>query len=241
MKTLCVALCLVCAALLPAAQAQLVGQATPAGVTYTLGAFKRVLLEGPADIRLVQGEINQLVIEGNAEVQKRIEVNQNGGSLRIEPSGSWKFWNARKPLVLITARDLEEINIQGAGDVIADGPLKLEQLAIKIAGSGNLRLADISARQLAVTINGAGDAKVAGSVQNLYLSISGNGDFAGENLRAAKAKVSIAGVGDVNIWVTDDLVVSLSGAGSIRYWGNPSVRKAIAGVGSVTAKGDKVP
>lgn len=224
---------------LAGAQAQLVGQSTPTQMTYALGSFKRIVLAGAADVRLVQGEANQLVIEGDAEVQKRVEVDLSGNSLRIEPAGGWKFWNSRRTLVLITARDLEEINIQGAGDVIADGPLRLEQLTAKITGSGNLRLTELQARRLAMHIVGSGDAKVTGTVQDLQLSISGTGDFIGQRLRSERAKVSIAGVGDVSLWVTEDLVARLSGAGSVRYWGNPHVQKSISGVGSVTPAGER--
>ena len=88
-------------ALFTGAQAQLVGQSSPTQMTYALGSFKRIVLAGAADVRLVQGEVNQLVIEGDAEVQKRVEVDLNGGSLRIEPAGGWKFWNSRRTLVLM--------------------------------------------------------------------------------------------------------------------------------------------
>lgn len=229
------------AALTAGAQAQLVGQSSATQMSYALGSFKRIVLAGAADVRLVQGDVNQLVIQGDAEVQKRVEIDLNGDSLRIEPAGGWKFWNSRRTLVLVTARDLEEINIQGAGDVLADGPMKFDQLTAKITGSGNLRLTELNARRLAVNIVGSGDAKVTGSVQELLLSISGTGDFVGQRLRAERAKVSIAGVGDVSLWVTDDLVAHLSGAGSVRYWGNPNVHKSISGVGSVTAANTRRP
>lgn len=222
---------------LAAAGAQ--AQQTAEGRTYALGAFDRLDVEGSARVRLVQGERDQIFIAGGEDVQSKVEVERNGKRLEIRPSGSWKFWNSKRLQIDVEVRELRELSLSGATDLVANGTIKTDKLNINISGAGHLRFDDLQADQLRFDISGAGDGQLAGAVGSLGISVSGKGKLLAEQLKAGKANVSISGIGDAKLWVTEELRVSISGVGSVDYWGKPELRKSTSGFGSVNARGEK--
>ena len=208
--------------------------------TYLPGTFKHLVIEGTSDVQLVQGSVDQLIIEADQAARSQIEVTIVDGKLRVRHTNNWKFWNQSKLKLKITVRELNEASLLGAGDLRVIGPFKTDKLQLRITGAGDIMIDELTAEDLRVSISGAGDVKVAGLTRSLTVSIAGSGDFMGEKLRALQGKLSIAGAGDIKAWVTEDLSASIAGAGSIDYWGNPTkIKQSVAGVGSVTSRGDK--
>lgn len=222
------------------AQAQAQGQGqSPEGQLYTPGTFDRLELSGSANVKLTQGDRDQVFINGDASVQKGVEVELVNNRLYIRPAGSWKFWNDTRLQIDVQMRQLSRLSLSGNGDLYAPGPIKCDQLTISISGAGLARFDDLRADELKFDISGAGDGLLAGQVDRLKLSVSGKGKLLASELRAASATVSISGVGNASLWVTETLRVSVSGVGHVDYWGQPDVKRSISGVASVTSRGDK--
>lgn len=217
-----------------AAQAQ-----TAEGRSYTPGPFDAVEIGGAADVRLQQGSVDEVFVEGPEEVQKNVELRVRDGVLRIESTGGWKFWNSRRARFVVTMRQITRLAISGAGELHAPGPLKLGRLAVNISGAGLARLDQLHAEQLMFSSSGAGDAELAGSVGEFGISVSGRSNVRAENLAARRARVSIAGIGDVKLWASEELSISVSGVGRVEYWGTPQVRRASSGVATVVDRGAK--
>jgi len=211
----------------------------PEGKLYAPGAFDRIEVEGSANVRLTQGERDQVFIVGDADVQKGVHIDLIDSRLHIRQAGGWKFWNNAKPQIEVQVRQLSHVSMAGASDLHAPGPIKSDRLTVSISGAGLARFDELTARQLRFDISGAGDGQLAGEVGELRLSVSGKGKLLAEQLRAARATVSISGVGNANLWVTDNLRVSISGVGSVDYWGQPEVKRSTSGLGSVNGRGAK--
>ncbi|MFT7722223.1 MAG: head GIN domain-containing protein [Roseateles sp.] len=213
--------------------------ATPAtaGRVYAPGPFDRLALAGAARVLLVQGERDQAFVAGDAEAQKGVEVALADGQLVIRPAGGWKFWHAAtRPFVQVEMRQLHQLSVSGASDVHAPGPLRTDQLKLRISGAGLARLDQLQARQLSFVISGAGDGQLGGRVDELALQISGKGRVQAERLQAQRARVNVSGIGNVMLWVTDDLNAHISGIGSVDYVGNPAVQRSISGMGSINRR-----
>ena len=214
-------------------------QQTPEGRLYTPGPFERLEIDGSAKVRLSQGDRDQVFIAGDEQVQEGVEVSLSGNRLEIHPNGGWKFWNSKRMQIDIQLRKLSQLNMSGASDLLAHGPIRAEKLTISISGAGQVRFDDLSAEVLRFDVSGAGDGQLTGSAADLGISISGKGKLQAQDLRATKANVSISGVGNATLWVAENLNVSISGIGKVEYWGQPLVRKRSDGLGSVSALGDK--
>jgi hypothetical protein len=216
-----------------------VAQAAPEGKLYTPGSFDRLEIDGSAEIRLVQGERDQVFVAGDDEVQQALEIRRSGSRLRISPSGEWKFWNRARPQIEVQMRQPSQLIISGNSDLHAPGPIRGEQLTITISGAGLARFDELNVAQLRFDISGSGDGRLAGETDELRLSVSGKGKVLAEQLRAKTAKVTISGVANASLWVSEALGVSVSGVGNVEYWGQPTVKRSISGVGTITARGDK--
>lgn len=211
----------------------------PEGRLYTPGPFDRLDVAGSAQVKLSQGERDQVFIAGDAEVQKGVDVDLANNRLSIRPTGGWKFWHNARLQIEVQMRQLSQLILSGASDLHAPAAIKSEKLTVSISGAGLARFDELMVDQMRFDISGAGDGMLAGQVGDLVLSVSGKGKVQAEQLRAARATVSISGIGNANLWVTDSLRVSISGIGSVDYWGQPEVRRSSSGLGSITARGDK--
>lgn len=221
-------------ALPPAAAAD-----APEGKIYAPGPFDRLDVDGSGQIRLVQGDRDEVFVAGDDRAQEGVTVRLTGSRLKIELPGGWKFWNGSKAQVEVRARNLGRLTLSGAGDVVAPGPIKVPQMMISISGAGSVRFDDLTADVLKFDISGAGEGQLAGQVSSLGLSVSGKGKVTADQLRVTTANVSISGVANAELWVQDTLRVDISGAGHVGYWGQPKVRQSISGLGSVDPRGDK--
>jgi Putative auto-transporter adhesin, head GIN domain len=214
-------------------------QAAPESRLYAPGSFDRLDVEGSAEIRLVQGERDQVLVIGGDEVQQALEIRHTGNRLRISPGGNWKFWNSARPVIEVQMRQPAHLVLSGSSDLHAPGLVKGDQLTISISGSGLARFDDLKVGRLRFDISGAGDGQLNGQADTLLLSVSGKGRVQAEQLQAKAATVSISGVGNASLWVTDSLHVNISGVGNVEYWGQPAVKRLTSGVGSLTSRGDK--
>jgi hypothetical protein len=212
----------------------------PEGRIYAPGPFDSVVLDGSGQVRLVQGDRDEVFVAGDPQSQEGVDIHLSGSRLIVDMPGSWKFWNnGGGAQVEVRVRHLSRLMLSGANDVIAAGPITGDQLTVSMAGSGVARFDQLQVGKLNFEISGAGEGQLAGKVDQLRLSVSGKGKIGAEQLRADTASVSISGVGNAVLWTVRSLSVQISGAGHVDYWGQPTVRKSISGFGSVDARGDK--
>jgi len=209
------------------------------GKLYEPGPFDRLEVSGSARVRLIQGDRDQVFIAGDAAVQEGLQVELRNKRLLIRPAGSWKFWSKTRLQVEVQMREVSQLNLSGASDLHAAGPIKSPNLFVRISGAGQVKLDDLTAGMLRFDISGAGDGQLAGSVTELSLSVSGKGTLLAEQLRAKRASVAISGVGNATLWATEYLRVGISGIGTVDYWGQPELMRSTSGLGSVNARGDK--
>jgi hypothetical protein len=207
------------------------------GRTYTPGRFDSIEINGSATVTFVQGSVDQVFVEGGDEVQRAVLLELQNGALRLNPSGSWKFWDARRLRIEVTARELARVSISGAADFTAPAPVRAERLAVAISGAGAVRFDQVDAETLNFQVSGSGDGQAAGAVGELVLRISGRGEFRGEALKAERARVSISGVGDVKVWAVQELDISVAGIGKVDYWGAPAVRRHTSGAATINERG----
>ena len=208
----------------------------PEGRLYTPGSFDRVQIDGAGQVTLSQGDRDEVFVNGGAQMQAAVSVHVSGGRLQLSLPGAWKFWDSSgKAQVEVRMRQVKNVSMSGAGDLVAAGPIRSPQLAVDVSGSGVARFDDLRADKLSFTISGSGEGQLAGRVERLQLSVSGKGKVTAGQLQAGDANVSISGVGNAEVWVTDGLNVDISGAGHVRYRGQPKIRQSISGWGSVEA------
>jgi hypothetical protein len=216
------------------------GEAQPEGKTYAPGPFDSLAFDGSANVLFRQGERDEVFVEGDAEVQKAVAVELRGSTVVVRSEGGWRFWSSRQRAKLrVTMRELRSLQVSGAADVVAEGPVELKTLNVSISGSAVVRFERLRAQVLRFVVSGSGDGHFGGSVDELSVAISGRSDFFGEALHVRNARIAVSGVGKARVWATGELVAGISGIGTVDYWGRPNVTRRSSGIGNFNDMGPK--
>lgn len=207
--------------------------------TYAPGPFDELEVMGAAQIRFAQGSVDQVVVDGDEDVQREVRLELHNGRLQVRQAGTWRFWNSRRLQLTVTARELKHLSVSGAADFVAAQPVKAARLVVDISGAGMARFDRLQADELRFIVSGAGDGQFTGVVEQLSVAISGKSNFRGEQLQAQRARVSVSGLGDVQLWAEKELTVAVSGVGTVDYWGTPTLKRSTSGLATVNARGAK--
>ena len=198
--------------------------------------FKGVSLELPADVEIVQGETEGVLIETDDNIAPLLETLVDHEQLRIRLTQRFKSIKPTSLKITVNARNVERLAISGSGDIRA-GKLRSPTLEAHITGSGDIRIAALEVQSLSVSIAGNGDFFAAGRADTTSLSIAGSGDLKTERLAARNVKLSIAGSGDAKVWASQTFDVNIAGSGDVGYYGDPAVTRSVAGSGRIRKLG----
>jgi hypothetical protein len=190
-----------------------------------LQSVSGIKIGGATNVYLTQGTEDKIKIEAPDKYINSIKSEVNDGVLTL----SGKVEKATK--IEITVKDLKSIALTGASELKSTNAINVDNLKVKIDGSGDLKL-DVVANNLNIQIDGAGDVKIKGTAQSADFTINGAGDVKAGELVCKKCNVNISGAGEAKLNVTDELTADVSGAGSVKYKGEPKIiNKNISGAG----------
>jgi hypothetical protein len=156
----------------------------------TVPGFTAVDIDGVIDADLAIGSEPRVEISGDDNLVPLITTEVTGNRLEI---GTRKNIRTSLPLrARVTAPRINEVGVSGSNDVaihgVHDDSLKLglsgsasirgegavRQLGVELSGSGNLKLAQLTAERAHVTITGSGNVELTVS-QALEVHITGSG------------------------------------------------------------------
>jgi len=181
---------------------------------------------------LEQGNNFSVVLEGDEDYLEEIETTVRGDILVITHD-RWMSFGNKRVTVYVTMPEIEELNVSGSGNIIAEKSLKADDLDMSISGSGHIKLSELTAESIDCSISGSGSMKLKGSAEEGELSISGSGKFGGDEFRLETLDVSISGSGTCYTSVEESLDARVSGSGDIYYSGSPRVDARVSGSGKV--------
>ncbi len=209
-------------------------------VTQPLPAFKRIDVSGSAEMTLVQGAAEGIVITAPARRGSRIRAEVRDDTLYIEAGDSSRWWDmflggnggTRPGQIVVTFKDLEAISAAGTVK-LTSAEIKVPELKIAGAGGTALKIDNLQCGQLKLSGAGGLKAEVSGRVTDQTITIAGAGEYKGAKLVSQNATVSVAGAGQVVINAEKTLSATISGAGTVDYIGDPKVTERVSGVGRV--------
>ena len=199
--------------------------------------FNKIALAVSADLYLKQGSTTEVIIEANEEILEKLKTEVNNGKLIIK-FDPWRFSRYQRFKIYITTPEINELDVSGSGDIIAETTVQTDKMVLRISGSGGIRIDELTASDLNVGISGSGNINLAGSesLGTLDLSISGSGDLDASELATEDFTGRISGSGSCRVHVKSTLKASISGSGKIFYSGNPRIDASISGSGKVISQ-----
>jgi hypothetical protein len=216
---------------------------TLATETRSVEAFHKLVVNGAAEVTLVQGGAPSVRIDADAGA--RVTSNVAGGVLTLDTHdvrhGMARFFHrpARNRVhVTVTFATLDALEFSGAVKVHSSG-LATPSLHVDVSGAGSLAFDHLATDDL--TIDGAGTVKatMSGRATRQRVDISGAGNYQAAELASETARVEVSGAGNVVVNASKSLTVEISGAGAVAYVGDPDVKKSISGMGRVRQITDK--
>lgn len=214
-----------------------VGSGRSVTETRPVSNFNAVKFAFIGDLTIIQGAEESVTITGDDNIVSLIRTTVHDGVLSIDAGAA----NIGRPIVplryVLTVKNLESLTLSGVGN-IEIASLETRNLALSLTGAGSLKIDNLAAADLAVTLSGVGSANLSGEVNKQAVTVSGAGSYYALKLRSQSAAVRISGLGNAEVWAVETLAANISGAGSIRYVGNPQVTQNITGLGNVQAIGD---
>lgn len=197
-----------------------------------LGSFSKLRMEGSFDVRLNQAGTDQATVVADDNIEALIETVVEGDTLVVRLKRDAGFTTRSVPSVRVDARALQAIAVNGSGDLIVER-FKADALSLGIVGSGDVQFGLLDVRDLAVTLSGSGDLRLAGRAEQQAWTVSGSGDVDARALAGRSAKVSLSGSGDMALGVTEQLDVQIGGSGDLSYAGRPQLRQSVSGSGEI--------
>jgi len=207
-----------------------------------MSGFNSIQLATIGNIILIQGDTESVEVETNENILPLIETKVENGILLISSLSKEGLQPSKEIIYYITARDLSSIYITRAGTVTA-GDFVAKDLTISINGAGRVNFDSIKTTTLEIKIDGAGNfstQRLEAETVNTNISGSGRCDFKGGSVQ--DQNISIPGSGtyfgeELESANTSVLIVKTA---AVRVWATQTLIVEIQGTGTVFYKGDPV-
>ena len=205
---------------------------------YPVGAFERIEVAGPYDVRVRTGGNPSVSASGPEKVMERLIVEVKGDRLLIHPRKerggfSWGWTSHGTATLEVTVPQLRQAAIAGSGTIAVDR-VNGDEFEGAVAGSGDLTLDALEVQTLKLSIAGSGDLKArSGQARTAEYSIAGSGDIDAGGVRSESADISIAGSGSINGQATGSADVSIMGSGDVVLTGGAECKVSKTGSGNV--------
>ena len=186
------------------------------------------------------------------------QTRELSGFTRLEVSGDISLdiglLNRPDPGVRITsgAKSIDRIKTEVVGDVlrvstksrgltIGPDPLGAVSislgipalLALRVDDRADVDLSGLSAKSFELRVDGSGDVRARGRVDDLEMEVDGSASTDLGDLATQNASVRIDGSGDAELRVARSLELIVEGSGDVTYHGRPSVSSRLEGSGNV--------
>ena len=182
------------------------------------GYFNAIKVSSGIDVYLTQGSTESIKLEADDNLHEYIKTEITGNTLKIYTDANIR--KAKAKVVYVTMKDIEEISVSSAGDVIGKNTIKAGELELSASSAGDIKL-KIEVKKLYCDISSAGDISLEGTADELVADLSSAGDLKAYDLTTRIANVSTSSAGNAKITVTEKLKANTSSAGGIYYQGNP--------------------
>ena len=191
--------------------------------------FTSVTNATSANVVIVQGTTYEVEVRAQDNLLDEVSTKVRGNELLIDTR---RCINNADIDIFITMPQINGLSIIGSGDIFGDNTWQVNDLDLKVIGSGDMDL-DVDADDIDIEIRGSGEITLFGTADDCRTDITGSGDLRSFNLVADDHRVTIFGSGNAQVFASDQLDVTISGSGDVLYKGSPFISVNISGSGDL--------
>ena len=174
-------------------------------------SFTRIKTEIDVDVYVTVGESLSVKITFDSNLVDLIETNVQGQTLELTTHGTFSTENqCRAEITVPTLR------------------------AVKSEGSGDIEVMGVEGSDFLLVLEGSGNIRAMGFIENLEIELSGSGDIDTRDLKSHNVQVELDGSGDIVVYADQLFDGSIGGSGNITYYGEPKeIKRDISGSGKI--------
>ena len=197
-----------------------------------LQVFTSIDVSGAANIYLTQNDTQNLTIETDENLEPIIITEVKDGVLKIYNKENIN--NPTKLNIYISVKELNNLKVSGANDIIMKNKFKSSFFQINCSGASDLKL-NLESTTLNIASSGAGDIELEGSATDVVFDISGASEISAYQFACKNAKINMSGAGSIKINASDNISGKVSGASALYYKGKPSINNlSVSGVAKIS-------
>lgn len=191
------------------------------------GAFTSIDLSGPYNVMIKAQGKNALSLTGTRDQLADVETVVSGDTLMVRPL-------RRNGFFFGFGKKSDQVTLHITAATLA---------SLKMSGSGDVTLEQVSGDKFSVSADGPGDLHGAGAVRELVVDSRGPGDLDLQQLKAARVNLKMTGPGDVQLsGISGELAAEVRGPGDLiaNQLEAQQVRLLMKGPGDVELAGSTV-
>ena len=181
-------------------------------------------------VTITQSDSYSVIITANEKIFDRIQVTQNGNTLKIDVQPGTTFTGISDLAARITMPELNSVVLSGATHGSASGFRSTGPFAANESGASSLEMTNFEAGNTTVDLSGASRFTAAGSANDLVAVIAEASSLNISGLPVNNANVTLTDASHAQINVNGRLNADLTGASSLQYSGQPTL-------GNITTSG----
>lgn len=200
--------------------------------------FTGISMNIPAELSISQTGAYLVRLEGHQELIDQVTTVVKDGKLVIKSKDNkWKGGNDHSLRIYIELPKLNNIELNGSGNVNTVTEIVSDKLQLELNGSGEITMQNIAIGELSATINGSGNfTTTGGSVKESVYEVNGSGKIDGGELSVVKAVATTTGSGSIAAGSVSSIDATITGSGNITFKGkDATVKKRVTGSGKLIA------
>ena len=195
------------------------GNLTPK--TIKTPAYDHIKSVGFMDVKLIQGNEEEIPVKTDKNLQEWIEVKVKKNTLVLDIKDNVNIRTKKGVHITVPFEEISGVSLVGSGDIHTEDTIKSFAFETELVGPGDIDLT-IHPSKVKAKVTGSGDMTLSGSTDEFQIHVTGSGDFDGESLTSNRTDVSCTGSGDAMVVAKTNLNAKVHGSGDIEYKGTPS-------------------
>jgi hypothetical protein len=187
-------------------------------------SFDELRINGVFELKLSQGNKEQLKIEADDNLQSLFEVKNEGSKLIVSMKKDSHFNSKKQLVVYITFKKLKSLDLSMVGGTSSDNKLSFDDLKIDNNSVGSVKL-NLSAKKLDIENKSVGNFTLSGTADNAVVKHNGVGAFKASDLLVQTMDIDAQGVGSAEVNAVKELKVKDSFLGRVKNVGAAPVKK----------------
>ena len=187
-------------------------------------SFDELDASGLFNLRLSQGDKEQVKIEAEDNLQELFIVRMEGSKLSISMKKNVNINTKKKMNVYVTFKKLKAMDLSMVGGTYSDEPLSFADLRLNNQSVGSVNL-DLSAQSMRMDNESVGSVKLTGKAENAIIKSSSVGSIQAGEFVVQKMDINNSGVGSAVVNAAKELIVSDSFLGKVKNKGGAVVKK----------------